>query len=362
MIYPSVKTLPSYVGRIQVPAKAGGVRNYNGSVIRHQRRLLHCWRAEDSRGTSSLWIGELDGLKIRKAKQLQLGEGFDAEDPRLFHAPDGRLLLMWSKVRDTRHDAGSWHVVQMLADIVGLKASNPREWTLDCIRTQYVEKNWTPLPDGGVIYHFGTGMCVGPDGRFRKGRPTRMPWGSFSGGTPAVEWPERGTWLAIYHGFTDHPTRVKRYYFGALEIDPSTYEIIRMSRRPIVWASDEDETIPCPRDPLYNPSVVFPCGLVRDGDDWLVTAGIHDSWDALFRFTEADLELVPVTEAEANTRWVVAPDAPVPSEAILVRVVGQSVGEPGGPYHKGECFVTTPLRANALGPLVEIVSKEVCHA
>ena len=41
---------------------------------------------------------------------------------------------------------------------------------------------------------------------------------------------------------------------------------------------------------------------------------------------------------------------------VSVRVVGQTVGEPGGPYPKGATFPTTPERRKALGPLVENVA------
>lgn len=40
---------------------------------------------------------------------------------------------------------------------------------------------------------------------------------------------------------------------------------------------------------------------------------------------------------------------------VTVRVTGQPVGEDHGNYAKGETFETTAERAEALGPLVEIV-------
>lgn len=53
------------------------------------------------------------------------------------------------------------------------------------------------------------------------------------------------------------------------------------------------------------------------------------------------------------------PAAPKPANRMVtpslvkVRATGQPVGEPGGPYHKGQVFETTSERRKALGPLVE---------
>lgn len=66
----------------------------------------------------------------------------------------------------------------------------------------------------------------------------------------------------------------------------------------------------------------------------------------------------PQTE-QASTRGNSSTATPVPENRMVtpslvkVRAAGQPVGEPGGPYHKGQVFETTPERRKALGPLVE---------
>jgi hypothetical protein len=297
----------------------------------------------------------LKKTRIKKQAPLLLADDCDCEDPRLWEE-DGRLMLSWARVRDTRHEVGEWTVTQWLAEINdnGRVLSN-KEWILPGIASRPVEKNWTRLPGGGVYYHFGEGLSVNCGGRLMRTRPVKLTWGTLFGGTPALPWPERGTWLAFYHGAGPHPTRVKRYYFGALEIDPKTHEIVRMSRSPLVWASDEDETIPCPRDPHYNPSVVFPAGIFRRDGLWHVTGGVHDSRDAVWRFADDDLHLVPTRIAERTNRILVSPNHIPPRGFATVRV-RKMLSECLQTYSPGECMVVSCQRAAALGPLVEILT------
>lgn len=42
-------------------------------------------------------------------------------------------------------------------------------------------------------------------------------------------------------------------------------------------------------------------------------------------------------------------------KTVTVQVVGMSVGEDGGTFHKGDTFETSAERAAALGPLVRVV-------
>lgn len=354
-MFPSVTVSPNFRLWIKVPAKVEGARHYNGSTCKVGASLLHCWRSEDAAGHSTLWIGRVDAKgRLSKCRQLIADPDFDAEDPRLFTFRE-RLLVMWSLVRDTRHATGSWHVVQMLSDISvdTLDVSLSQEITLP-FPSRTVEKNWTPCPDGSWLYDISGGLSVAADNRVIRNRPWEYPWGSFSGSTPAVEWPERKTWLMFFHGFQPHASRVKRYYFGAAEIDPATHRVLSLSSTPLVFASEEDPTIPCPRDYRYNPSVVFPSGLVRDGDKWLVSGGVQDSRDAWWSFSDDDLALVPLADALKLDRLLVHPGAVPPAGWVHVRVTSKRpLYENGIVYLPGDVFQTLPVRADSLCQYVE---------
>jgi hypothetical protein len=320
--------------------------------------LLHTWRSEDAVGKSTLWLGQVDDRgKLSKCRSLIADPAFDAEDPRLFVVGDS-LRLMWSKVRDTRHACGSWHVVMMLSylDVGTLSIISSAEVALPGIKSRSCEKNWTPLPDGGWLYDIPAGVSSAADGRLIKNRPFPYPWGTLSGSSPALPWPERKTWLMIFHGCQPHPQRHKRYYFGAAEIDPATHRVLRLSRTPLVFSSEEDATIPCPRDARYNPSVVFPTGLVRDGSRWLVSGGVHDSRDAWWSYSDADLCLVPLREALDTNRLLVHPGAVPPAGYVHVRVIcPRPIYEHGTTWLPGDVFQTLPSRAAALAHYVELL-------
>lgn len=358
-MFPSVTISPNFRTWLTVPKKAAGVRNYNGSSCRVGGAILHCWRSEDAVGKSTLWLGQVDAKgKLSKCRELITDPAFDAEDPRLFVVGDS-LRLMWSKVRDTRHASGSWNVVQMLSYIhpLTLDVISSAEIELPGIKSRFVEKNWTPLPDGGWLYDIAAGISITGDGRKLRNRPFHYPWGSFSGSSPAIPWPERKSWLMIYHGFQPHPQRHKRYYFGAAEIDPATHRVLRLSRTPLVFSSEEDPTIVCPRCAEYNPSVVFPAGLVRDGARWIVSGGVHDSRDAWWSYSDDDLVLVPQREALDTKRLLILPGAVPPSGYVFVRVVSpRPIFESGTTWLPGDVFQTLPSRADALCKFVERLS------
>lgn len=353
-MFPSITASPTFRTWIKHPE--AGARNYNGSTCATPAGLLHAWRSEDARGKSTVWIGRISKTgKITKAQAILDDPAYDAEDPRLFIV-SGRIFVAWSKVRDTRHNSGQWHVVQMFAEIdpatLGVLCSGPIDLPLPL---RHCEKNWTPLPDGGWIYDFQSGLSVTPERKIVHNRAWQYPWGSFSGSTPALPWPERGTWLAIFHGFMPDPVRVKRYYFGACEIDPATHRVLAISETPLVFASEEDDTIPCPRDAKYNPSVVFPTGLVRQDGGWLVSGGVHDSRDAWWLFSDSDLRLLPIGEALARRSLTASPEIAPITGWCRVAASGP-LYEGGFRYKKGEEFLVTESRAAALGPLVNLIS------
>jgi hypothetical protein len=365
MVHASITTHPAWLQRLDTPKGIAGARHLNPALEEHGGKRWICWRVEVEDGSSRLAWGEL-GLsytqphRIGKARWLDTGDGeVWPEDPRLCSA-GGKLWLLYSKVRNA--GGTGWNVVQCVREI-----TDPRTGTLgpEIVpmfgkNTRAVEKNWTPFefnnrlhlhygPDRGGVWDVEAGREIVPAGC----QPYKYPWGTLSGRTQARRMPD-GRFLAIGGGFEPHVSRDKRYFLSAWTFDPAKrFALAEVSKLPMAFASDEDASLPCPRCAAYDPCCLFACGMVTDQDGRLLVAcGVHDSWLCLLSFDPARLGLVPAHQAR-DRRAAVPRDTVPPAGQVLVEVVLQSVAEPGGPYHNGECFLTTAERAAALGPLVE---------
>lgn len=108
--------------------------------------------------------------------------------------------------------------------------------------------------------------------------------GRVGGGAPPLRVP--GGWLAIYHG-NRQPTRagdVGAYFGGAVlldEHDPT--RVIARLPEPFLIPELEFEIVG------FVPNVVFPTGIVREGDDLLVYYGAADASTAVAIFSEREL-------------------------------------------------------------------------
>ena len=111
-------------------------------------------------------------------------------------------------------------------------------------------------------------------------------WQSGRVGSGAPPIPVAGGWLEIYHG-NRHPVRpgdVGMYHGGAILLaadDPT--KVVRRLAEPFFGPEADFET------GGFVPNVVFPTGLVRDGDKLLVYYGAADSVSAVAEFSEREL-------------------------------------------------------------------------
>lgn len=365
MTFPSITKSPWFVGRITPPKGMKGARHYNPALAAHAGRQVIAWRVEDETGASRIAIGWLGGnLKISCAQMLDLTPpGVWAEDPRLVVVGDD-LWLQYAHV--TSHEVG-WSVKQVFRLVWrdGSRWQVGEAWVPEvggngtgCV------KNWVPFDYDGELFWLlwpakgGASKAAFPPPEFST-HPIRYPFGeTLSGRTQALRLDKEviGEYLCLVGGATHHETRCKRYFFAAMTFCSETLNPTGISRRPLAWASDEDETIPCPRDPLYNPSVIYPSGLILLRDSILVSCGVHDSWMCLLRIPLAELDLVDPDDL-GDTRAVLQDGQRLHAGEVRVRVTAaHPIAEPGGPYLPGETFATTPERAAALAHLVEIIS------
>jgi predicted GH43/DUF377 family glycosyl hydrolase len=108
--------------------------------------------------------------------------------------------------------------------------------------------------------------------------------GRVGAGPPPMRVP--GGWLAIYHGNSrpSKPGEVGTYYAGAVLLDANDpAKILRQTAEPFFGPLAEFEV------KGFVPNVVFPTGLVRDGEALLVYYGAADSVTAVVQFSEREL-------------------------------------------------------------------------
>jgi predicted GH43/DUF377 family glycosyl hydrolase len=108
--------------------------------------------------------------------------------------------------------------------------------------------------------------------------------GRVGAGPPPVRVP--GGWLAIYHG-NRHPTRpgeVGAYYGGAILLDANDpARVLKWTGEPFMRPEAEFEVSG------FVPNVVFPTGVVEDGENLLVYYGAADAVTAVAEFDRREL-------------------------------------------------------------------------
>jgi hypothetical protein len=107
------------------------------------------------------------------------------------------------------------------------------------------------------------------------------------GGTPPVRFGER--YISFPHFHRECPGHSRRYGFSAyaFQADPP-FAVVGVTEA-LIMASEADPILPNPAVPYWTPLVVFPCGALLHDEEWTVSAGVNDSYDALFHFQHARL-------------------------------------------------------------------------
>lgn len=116
-----------------------------------------------------------------------------------------------------------------------------------------------------------------------------LPWKSEIHGGAICEF-ESGNLLHIFNSHTVHSNRtLDRYRIGAAELAGAPpFEMLRISTRPILVG---EEGACLDKNPRYKSSVVFCCGVIREGNEFLMSFGNNDNDCRLIRLTKDDLHL-----------------------------------------------------------------------
>lgn len=140
------------------------------------------------------------------------------------------------------------------------------------------EKNWLWFfheDKLNLIYSARPHTVVEFDGYMRmvaeRRTEAKLPWafGEIRGGTPPMR--VGGEYFTFFHSSLPWTERFRRYYMGAYAFEAKPpFTITRITEHPLLIGSQNDPWVE------KKPLVVFPCGAVMRGQNWLVTMGVND--------------------------------------------------------------------------------------
>jgi beta-1,2-mannobiose phosphorylase / 1,2-beta-oligomannan phosphorylase len=237
-----------------------------------------------------------DGRAVREITGVTFGpqaevEEFGVEDPRITPL-DGRFLFSYVAV--SRHGPAT-----ALASTTDFRTFQ-RHGVVFCPENKDVVL--FPEKIGATFAALHRPVCGTPFTRpeiWVARSPDLLHWGAHTplavsggewqagrvgAGAPPVRVAEG--WLEIYHG-NRQPTRpgeVGAYHAGAILLDPDDpARVLRGSPEPF-FVPDADFEVAG-----FVPNVVFPTGVVRDGESILIYYGAADAFTAVAEFSEREL-------------------------------------------------------------------------
>ena len=291
-----------------------GVRNYNSGLVQMAgREFLATRRFNRDTWRCEIVINELVSGEAHHVRRLELPRAMGREwheDARLFWH-NGVLHMAYT---EGQYWSMPWVAVQKVALL-------DDEWNVKLVVTIGYgenslgqEKNWQFFSHRGKLFFVCSltpHIVVELDATYQPCAVFTTEWaplgimGDFEeklrGGTPPVRVGEY--YVTFPHFHTKHPERSRRYGFNACAFEARPpFQIVGLTE-PLVIGSAHDPTLPNLAYPHYHPIVVFPCGALHREGLWTVSAGINDSFDALFEIPHAELQFEPIAHyADADLR------------------------------------------------------------
>lgn len=277
------------------------VRNYNSGLALVGGRWLLCTRRFDREiWRSQLVLNELQGAKATRLKVLDLPRKTGQE-----HFEDGRLFL-WKGQLHVAYTEGlywqrPWTAVQKVArlrDDFSVEWAKTLEYGANGV-AGVTEKNWqffVARHNLYAVYAIEPHVVMQFDENLRVVRQWRTSAGlhkDLRGGSPPVLCDGMMVSFCHWHiGYRRPPSEIdlRRYGFSAYAFSPKPpFEVLAFSK-PIAIASEDDPLIPNLAYPHWTPLVVFPCGAVLDKHEWIISAGVNDSYDVMLRISPKDIQ------------------------------------------------------------------------
>lgn len=230
-------------------------------------------------------LGGQDGLTPQigyRVRFVNTNANEQYEDPRTFYY-DGKTYLsccnfVWYRIKKWTgaHQIlvvcdDKWDVKQRYDPLygkngkgLGLNTGHEKNW-LWFIHENRLNLIYSANPH--TVVEFDGGLRVVTERR----TDAKVPWafGEIRGGTPPVR--VGGEYFTFFHSSLPWTKIFRRYYMGcyAFEAKPP-FHITRITQQPLLIGSQRDYWVD------KKPLVVFPCGALVRGQNWLVTLGVND--------------------------------------------------------------------------------------
>ena len=287
--FPAIEELPEFMGRVDVSSLHPCCRAFNPSICAFMGGRFMAYRSEAVNAINSVRLARLSAdLAVTADMSVQLPpeSGVQYEDPRLTEVA-GKLHLMVVHVK-----FGMPNICKQRLFVIEPDGSVECEIPLPFGMEGKPEKNWLPfeLPGGdlGIVYtqkphhvievtraigHMSPGLLDFKLGRMLSGRtPPLRVYGS--------------TYLSFFGGHVKHSYRGARYFVGAqLFSAKPPYEIMAATPTPISWPSECAPNLFSDRQSSGHPICIFPGGIIKEGDNLIVSCGVNDSYIVFLRYS-----------------------------------------------------------------------------
>jgi predicted GH43/DUF377 family glycosyl hydrolase len=267
---------------------------FNGGLLPWREGYLLAWRHSTS--GSEVYVSTLDKdfTPTGEHRRLDLVHERCAggrEDPRLFTFR-GKLHVCFTGALLTDLGGGRKTVASILVatlddDLRVRSVVRPNYAGMD----DSWEKNWGFFEYADTLYAVYTPrphtvLRFGDDWQGETAYETPgVPWngGEMRGGAPPYRVGEE--YYCFFHDYTFPPQGRRRYRTGLYTFQAKPpFRPLRYIPEPILEGDPATNT-----HGHYDDSV-YPCGAVVDGDDWVVSVGVHDRWTELHHFNRRELE------------------------------------------------------------------------
>lgn len=297
------------------PAANG--KRFNASLIEYKGQLVCCFR--NGWKGSDVFVGRLDDQlrpvgEVRKLNLRHPECNYGREDPRLFIHDDRLHVSFIGVVGGLRIRHTNVLYARLTDEFAVDQLFHP-----EIPGRQLWEKNHSYFSHDGdlyAVYSINPHRIIKVSGREVQWRHETLPafnWhgGEMRGGASPVRVGDE-YWSFFHDRIEDRGHRIYRTGLYTFSARPP-FRPVRYIPRPLLTADRNTK----PSDQYA--SVVFACGAVRYGDDWIVSHGVHDRWTEFHKWNHAELEaqLVPCGPPAWWTQREGAQDSLVYNSVVL---------------------------------------------
>lgn len=313
-------------------------RHWNCGLLRYKGRLWMCYRYHLGRehgSRSATALVPLDKATLQPTApsqhlNLPATEGDEHfEDARLFMF-NGQPHISYVQMTGYRPGVNYSCVIKYAR----LKLNGNRWIIEDVFHPKYgrngggsKEKNWSFFEYAGGLYAIyqdhPTRQIIRLDGErvveVFESEAAQWPWGIIRGGAPPVPYGD-GKMFTVFHSSiaTEEAPHFVRYYGGAYVFEAKPpFRLLSVCDKPLMAGSEADGHGIDPRySEGWKPYVVFPCGCVPDGNDWLVSLGVNDWQCAVGRLKPGQINLVSPDRSDVPVRYFMTLNGSLPAKMV----------------------------------------------